>query len=293
MHIRWLWSQLHQVEHNILWVKAHQDQETPYELLPRNAQLNTVADQLATQYMSEGRAAILPPRSKNPMLFPITLVVNGQRVTAHIKDTIRYHINGTRMQAHMQKRNLWSDKVWTTIEFYSFGKAYKSSDFPNKICISKIAHGWLNTGQQRKNINLGANDSCPSCGTANETQEQVLRCPHGNIMAKRYNCLTKLRAKITLTKGSLLTWTTLCNALTQWLDGLEIPTLTLPTQEISPTLRSHLIKVFQAQTAIGWKHVTRRYLSSNWSLAQLQEHPKSSLAGIQTQWTQGSLEFLW
>ena len=50
-HIQWLWSQLPAgPTYKARWVKAHQDDQMPFEDLPLNAKLNVVADQLATQY---------------------------------------------------------------------------------------------------------------------------------------------------------------------------------------------------------------------------------------------------
>jgi hypothetical protein len=93
-HIQWLWQELTSVDHNIYWVKGHQDNTQQYHNLPRNAQLNIVADALASQYAEETHRVQLPP-SKNPAVF-VTLLVNGQRVTAYLKESMRFHINGTR-----------------------------------------------------------------------------------------------------------------------------------------------------------------------------------------------------
>jgi hypothetical protein len=50
-HIQWLWSQLPAgPTYKARWVKAHQDDQMPFDDLPLNAKLNVVADQLATQY---------------------------------------------------------------------------------------------------------------------------------------------------------------------------------------------------------------------------------------------------
>jgi hypothetical protein len=49
-HIRWLWSALPQVSHSIRWVKSHQDSHHQFHDLPRNAQLNVMADALATDF---------------------------------------------------------------------------------------------------------------------------------------------------------------------------------------------------------------------------------------------------
>ncbi len=89
-HIQWLWRQLSQVDHNISWVKAHQDNDTPIHQLPRNAYLNIQADSLASAY---GAPWECPPPRAQPAVFPacpVSIVVNGQLVTSYVRDAIRY-----------------------------------------------------------------------------------------------------------------------------------------------------------------------------------------------------------
>ncbi len=150
--------------------------------------------------MSAGQGTALPPRS-NPLPYNtclVRLLVNGPRVTAYIKETIRYHINGMRMRVYMQKRQLWSDKVWSSIAFTVLVAHLKPLTFPHKFALpSKLTNGWLNTGRR---INTGSSNCCLSCGQVDKTQEHILRCNHRNIRAKRYNCMIQLRATISTTK---------------------------------------------------------------------------------------------
>jgi hypothetical protein len=52
-HIQWLWSQMLGQQQEVKWVKAHQDDNLPFDALPLNAKLNTIADQMATIYSAE------------------------------------------------------------------------------------------------------------------------------------------------------------------------------------------------------------------------------------------------
>ncbi len=122
-HIQWLWSQLTmELDHKICWVKSHHDRTSTKYPLPRNAQLNISAYALASKCLNEG---IPPPRS-SPLSFPtcpINLVVNGLRITAHIKDSIRININGTIFYRYLQKSRGWTDSTWEMIDFSSLGLA--------------------------------------------------------------------------------------------------------------------------------------------------------------------------
>ena len=294
-HINWLWLQLVGVSHNIKWVKSHQDKTRPFETLPRSAQLNIRADTLASQYRSDVPSVPQVPRS-NPEKFPacpVYVVVNGQRATAYVKDTIRYHINGTQMRKYLQKQRGWTDREWRSIDFYSIGAAYNNTAIRNRFQISKLMHGWLNTGQQRGKIEKGASTKCPSCGEINETQEHILRCRCGSINGVRYNALVKLRAHISTTKGSSNTWAILHSAYSQWMNGKEVPTIDLSKYTISPGQMELLQQALRCQKEVGWQHAARGYLCLQWTFSQQLENPRSTVSGIQNQWTKHVIKGLW
>ncbi len=75
---------------------------------------------------------------------------------------------------HLQQKFKWTDKMWHTIDLFSFGLAFKSLDGSSQVKTSKMIAGWLNTGRQRKMMEPGANDSCPSCNQTNKTQSTFL-----------------------------------------------------------------------------------------------------------------------
>jgi ribonuclease HI len=58
-HIQWLATR------KISWVRGHQDKKTPYSNLPRNAQLNVKADELATAF-GQGKLTKKCPPHNNP-----------------------------------------------------------------------------------------------------------------------------------------------------------------------------------------------------------------------------------
>jgi hypothetical protein len=47
------------VKHKLSWVKAHQDSSRPYDDLPRNAQLNVLADEQATAFPKFAKFKVL------------------------------------------------------------------------------------------------------------------------------------------------------------------------------------------------------------------------------------------
>ncbi len=113
-HIQRLWAQLPVFEQPIQWINARQDNNRPFKTFPLCAQLNITADGLATTYYKAMQlgTAIQPSNESVPVPHcPIILQSNGRIVTAQAKDSIRFHIKGTRMRTYLQKLYpTWTDK---------------------------------------------------------------------------------------------------------------------------------------------------------------------------------------
>jgi hypothetical protein len=109
-HLAWMIPQLSIYDIHIEWVKAHQDSGAPMrDRLPLNAQINVLVDELATRYREETTSTQRKPR-KQALMFhaaEVSLLVNGRRVTAQYKETLRYHINGTRLRRFLQSTRNW------------------------------------------------------------------------------------------------------------------------------------------------------------------------------------------
>ncbi len=130
------------VDWKIDCVKGHQDSERPFEELQRNARINVLADELATNFYHQIKATNQHYR-RNSIFFPsskIGIIVNGQQVTANVTEAIRYHILGTKMRKFLQEqRPAWSDGVWEDIELTSLGVAFKKLQL---IIGSKYIRYW-------------------------------------------------------------------------------------------------------------------------------------------------------
>jgi hypothetical protein len=163
-----MWSQLPSTSHQLKWVKAHQDADCLYCDLPWNARLNVEADSLATAYYETAKSSRMKPLV-DPAFFPssqVSLLVNGQRVTASIPEAICFHVNGTNHRKYLQqtKPGWQHDDLWNLIDMECLGQAYKSLPTLQRNNVSKMLHGWTNTGSQREKINLASSSVCPRCG---------------------------------------------------------------------------------------------------------------------------------
>jgi hypothetical protein len=297
-HIRWLWTQLPRFHHTVTWVKAHQDDKTPFHLLDLPAQLNVCADALATEYSN---LAIHPTDlpSSQPAFFPtsnVCLLVNSQRVTAQYTATIRFHIHGTKHRAHLQKtRPGWkSHTVWNNVDMQGLGIAFKSLDTPSRHFISKMLHGWLNTGYQRQKITKDPNSCmCPCCQAPTETFEHILRCNAPLVVTAREKAQKTLSS---LTRKSFsITLKVLYEALSNWLkdgDKMRNPSLD-KYYDMRPGLRLLIETALQNQAIIGWKYAMRGYFSTSWVDAEQYAKDGSSTEHIRQTWLKPIIKALW
>ena len=296
-HIKWLRAELQEFVHRCQWVKAHQDTDTPYKDLPWPARLNVMADSLATAFYNNMDQRTQP--SRNPQFFPssrVSLLVNGQRITANPAAAIRFHINGTRHRQFLQQtRTGWNkDSVWNSIDFESFGGAYKTISPTLRPKISKLVHGWLNTGTQRVKINKQSSSSCPRCGCTSEDQDHILQCKSQSANSTRYNALVSLCSSVVTKRGSSRTWTVLHDIMSSWLSSGQSPSSNILTKyRIPETLSTVLSTAILEQTEIGWSQAMQGYLSHKWALAFHYEFPSSTLRGLRQTWSRSIITALW
>ena len=219
-HIRWLWTQLPRFNHEVSWVKAHQDDKINFNLLPLQAQLIVSADALATEYEMNAKHPSDTPRSQ-PAFFSsanVCLSINTQRITSQYSESIRFHINGTKHRAHLQKtRPNWkSDAVWNNLDMQGLGISFKSLDTPLQHFTTKMLHGWLNTGHQREK--LTKDSLCPCCQAPDETFEHILRCKSEASETARKAALQTISK---LDKRGSTTWRVLHQGIKNWLQDGE------------------------------------------------------------------------
>jgi hypothetical protein len=294
-HIRWLWTQLPRFDCHVTWVKAHQDEKTSFNLLDLPAQLNVCADSMATEYCKHATHPSELPRSQ-PAFFPsahVCLVINTQRITSQYTESIRFHIHGTKHRAHLQKtRPTWkSDIVWNNIDMKGLGISFKSLDTPSRHFISKMLHGWLNTGHQRRKITKDPLSSlCPCCHAPDETYEHILRCSAASVVLARDKFLAKMKK---LDVRGTTTWKVFHQAVQNWLlDGDAMKHPCLDNYILMPGHRVLLTTALKNQDKIGWNYALRGYLSTSWVEAEYHIN-RAAHDDIRKKWLRKIIKVLW
>lgn len=252
----------------LAWVKGHQDKETPYESLPIAGRMNVDADRLAEQFrlrMEAGLESVIREGLHVPSM-GISISVRGVRITSRYSHTIRAMIQGRKHREYLQERHGWNNETWRMIDHGSLTTAYLCQGPLQRIQCSKMMHGWLNTGRQKKKISPNAVDShkCPRCGEPDESQEHILRCPAASAHRTRYVLVYNMCKEITPNPRCPVQ-RIFATCVKSWLENSETPQPDVSTvhDEQSDYLRTALWE----QEQIGWHLAMRGYVSRHWKKA--------------------------
>jgi ribonuclease HI len=265
------------IQVDLKWVKGHQNQHKNAFDLPRDAQLNIIADSLATSFHDltdpEARSQPCPPP------FPscqASLIINGRRVVRNHKENIREAAWLPVFYHYLCKRNEWDDNTPARIDWTPHSRALHSLSVPARLSITKFLHRWLPTNHNLHKQTPSTPLACGLCQAPDETDDHVCRCPHTS------SALIRLKALETLT--SLLeskgTDPAITNLLTtgcrNWLDtGATTLDLQAPPTHPFPEILNIAIS---QQNEIGWNHFLRGRLSIAWGFCFMkwQKQPKPS-----------------
>ena len=245
----------------IQWIKAHQDSDTPYNMLHPEAKLNVDCDHLATK-QHDNRKSI--PMRDTPHLpsTKMSITIHKTRYHGNLDANLRYHINGGYLRGYLQHLNSWSHSVWNTIDFCAFGRNLKRIPLAHTPAHLKCVHNQLPLGIRKFQLST-VNDPtlrlCPCCRLADEDRLHFLQCQHN---PSRISALSELSK--TLLSDSHPSRPPLVSCIEQHLHDPNI----LPSFE-NQKFPQHMIplleKALSEQAQIGWHHFLLGYVSKQWT----------------------------
>ena len=256
----------------IKWVRGHQDDRTPYEELPSEAKLNIDSDSLASDHYWSGRGQ--KPIETIPHFpeFQVSILINGIRYPSKIDQQLRYHINGSYLKNHLQRRYRWNEKVWHLIDFTNFGRFFAKLSISKQVQHMKFVHSLEPIGEQKQRFASHSTSSeyasCPCCRTEIETQLHLLQCRSNR---KRKQALVNF-AKTDKIRGGNPYEKIIVDLVVQWMTAPDhIPTFekcrdTFLRHDVIPVAYTSLInRAIMEQTSIGWMHAMQGFLSKTWT----------------------------
>jgi hypothetical protein len=257
------------------WVKGHQDDDRPYDELPREARLNIDVDELATKQCNSTTAKHKPMRRIDHLpCQQVSLSINGTRFPSHWDTNLRWYINGSYMKEYVMSKHGWDIGTWNTIDF-EFVKAYcRPTKGSPQVKWFKFMHNLQALGIHKQKMNRAAAAVniaiCPCCQQHPETQEHMILCgqnPH------RAQALLELSTGGSTFKEHHSFIEILTDCIEQWvINPARIPSianiLSNPTVSEQDPLPPHFVAMLQVaiqeQTVIGWVALLQGYISKQW-----------------------------
>ena len=166
------------VKYEIEWVKGHQDDRTSFGNLSRLAQLNVIADHLATQ--ERWRIWNLSPNKKiNGPTLPAskaTLYRRGSPITGHEKRYLKRSWTAKQLRKYLVQRFGHNKDQTKQMHWRAYRTARKAVPRNIRRFITKMQMEWLPTNGRLKTI-YGTTQECVHCGQTENTRH-ILCCNH-------------------------------------------------------------------------------------------------------------------
>jgi len=237
------------------WVKAHQDNDTPYEQLSVKAQYNVDADHLATDYMEAN-----PARRKISPLLPTArciLQIRNKTIHGHYTTAIREAASIPELFGYLRGKHRWTKQTLSNIQWKWLTLAannYEHSDnHVMKLVYDQLptpAYKSKNGGQPWLQIN------CRHCNQHPETFDHLLRCKQIPDQDFRSTLPVKVLTYCKQKKTPHNFHATIVIALEHWVRNIP------PLESIHSSAAVH--KLIHAQQKIGWTKFLRGFLSKQW-----------------------------
>ncbi len=158
-----------------LHIKAHQDNNTMFAQLSRNAQLNCICDQAAKQRIvidgAEG-----PVLSQMFPLEPIGLFVDGKKMTLETGNQIQFWARHQLAREFYRNQNILSHVQFNAIDLTSINRTLHNLPRLFQVWAAKHVLGIAGTMKFLAHQD-GRSPMCPSCNCCMESCSHVTRCP--------------------------------------------------------------------------------------------------------------------
>jgi hypothetical protein len=240
-------------------IKGHQDRTTGR--ISEEAQLNVMADQLATESM---KMKSVPQIVMPGELAYIT--INNKKISSRHSEVLSSAIESIRMRQYLCKSNNWQSKTADNIWWRIHGSTMKKFPPGERTTIQKFLHNRLASNYKENKYYNYKSSTCSMCRKAGiddvtETQNHILQCTSST---ERNQIRLQYYRELHSAMDRMGTSDTIIRVITHnvqaWVELNEPPTLSEmvpdPTQSLSDTNR--------AQAKIGWDNFIKGRIAMTW-----------------------------
>ena len=267
-------------------VKAHQDDETPINLLPPEVQLNIQMDAKAkeTLHMFHTCPSLIPATSPHPNSFPSCKWKQTQ-ITQELASSLYYHITHEKMTKYWLEKKRLTSAALSTVDFEAISLSSKSMPLYLKRFTTKWASECIATGKNMKRWSLRYEGYCPYCAHPNETTKHIMTCKDVQSVNNWDETIEKFYNKLTKMGTCGMVKTAFQQEIFAWRHGIEPPSTTQYSWSIQ-----HAI---EEQRQIGWNLFFEGLISKRWA-----EHMDTYFAAkgnfhTSTKWKQSLIRSTW
>jgi hypothetical protein len=175
------YDNLSRIPASYIHVKSHQDnKDTDLEKLPFNAQMNIMADALATQQREMMKRPVTIANTKF-----CHLVIKDKYITRDTKKQIIQEAGKILSQNYYHRKYGWSKTTFNSIHWETQLKALRFFKSGDQRRILKFAHDWLPTNARLFRESQESTPACRLCGYLEERSDHMLICNHSEQVKTR------------------------------------------------------------------------------------------------------------
>jgi hypothetical protein len=172
------------------WVKSHMDRTVPWDCLTLEQQLNKTCDKLANCAVTRARSRA-GAEKPTTLLLPFegaTILVGGIKITSTIAQSVRHILSWeeackfyTKAREETNGTNKgglgWSQATFGVVDWSAIAAALPGKPEMFGLWLSKQSIGVCATRKNLGRIQDMLNDQCPNCGSIQEDNNHLNRCP--------------------------------------------------------------------------------------------------------------------
>lgn len=248
-------------------VLGHQDDDTPYDALPFEAQLNADCDAEAKECVfTVSYDTSRPPPTEGS---GAALYLDNFLVTTELEEQIHYAAHSRPLLTYVRDKFNWTDNDVNGINWRAIGHAKNRLKLNDNVRISKMMHDWLNVGRQKNKFDYLIYDGlCPCCGSVEEDTVHLYQCSHTEMKSALEEGLDDIRTNLDKANVPNAVVTAFCELLRR---------ATLSTRERKHWHCNHTDEAVTRQDSLGTFAILRGHHHRQWCQAITERYrPRAS-----------------
>ena len=171
------------------WVKGHQDKSKSRDSLTLEAQLNCIADDLATTELQlRGSPQSMVPRIASN---PVQLHIAGATITTGLSTAIRSAYSLPTLKTYIMTRNQWNPDQYDSVDWHNHQQVMNRFRV-QATTVRKFIHRILPTRHYTNRYNPSTPTLCPLCESVTEDHYHLFRCSHPSRHQWRHGLTTSM-----------------------------------------------------------------------------------------------------